>query len=235
MKLLAGLFNSSLGKKFLMALTGAALLLFVLGHLAGNLQVFFGPEVLNTYGHFLQSNVEIIWPARIGLLLTIALHIWSAIRLTAENRAARPVQYAGNPAPAAASYASRTMFMSGLIIASFIVFHLLHYTLKVPAVNFADADFHKFTYTLANGTECHDVYKMMVTGFRQPLVSGFYLLAMFLLCLHLSHGVQAACSSLGLKSRGWAPILDTLAMVVAGAIFLGYASIPLAVMTGILR
>ncbi len=235
MKLLAGLFNSSLGKKLIMALTGAALLLFVVGHLAGNLQVFFGPEVLNAYGHFLQSNVEIIWPARLGLLLTVALHIWSAVRLTAENRAARPVPYAGNPAPAAATYASRTMFMSGLIIASFIVYHLLHFTLKTPQINFTGQDFHKLSYTLANGTECHDVYAMMVAGFRQPLVSSFYLLAMFLLCVHLSHGLQAAFHSLGLKNRAWAPALTAFGYVVAGAIFLGYASIPLAVMTGIVR
>jgi succinate dehydrogenase / fumarate reductase cytochrome b subunit len=235
MKLFAGLFNSSLGKKFIMALTGAALLVFVVGHLVGNLQIFFGAEVINAYGHFLQSNVEIIWPARIGLLLVVTLHVWAAVRLTAENKAARPVPYAGSPAPKAASYASRTMIMSGLIIASFIAYHLLHYTVKLKAINFAGEDFHTFTYTLASGVECHDVHKMMVTGFRQPLVSGFYLLAMGLLCLHLSHGVQAMFHSLGLKSPNWAPAIDVFSRVLAVAIFAGYASIPLAVMTGIVR
>src|SRR5436305_299305 len=93
-QLLQRLFKSSLGKKYIMAISGLVLFLFVVGHLAGNLQVFLGREALNRYGHFLQSNPELIWPARIILLLMVGLHIWSAIRLTVENRAARPQGYA---------------------------------------------------------------------------------------------------------------------------------------------
>src|SRR5215510_5422291 len=117
MSLLNRIFGSSIGKKYIMAVTGCVLFLFVIGHMLGNLQIFLGPETLNRYGHFLQSNPEIIWPARAGLLLMVALHIWSAIKLSAENKAARPVGYANAPAPVAAGYASRTMLMSGLIIA----------------------------------------------------------------------------------------------------------------------
>src|SRR6059058_6470940 len=94
MNIVSGLCRSSLGKKYLMAVSGAFLFLFVIGHLAGNLQIFLGPEAINRYGHFLQSNPELIWPARIVLLLMVGLHIWSAIRLTVENRAARPQGYA---------------------------------------------------------------------------------------------------------------------------------------------
>src|ERR1051326_3074659 len=97
-----------------MALTGAVLFLFVLGHLVGNLQIFLGPEAINRYGHFLQSNMELVWPARIGLLVLIALHIWSAAKLSLENKAARPVAYAAYQ-PVGSTYASRTMLMSGLI------------------------------------------------------------------------------------------------------------------------
>src|SRR5439155_3833151 len=114
-QLLKRIFCSSLGKKYIMAVSGCLLFLFVVAHLLGNLQIFLGADVINRYGHFLQSNPELLWPARAILLLMVALHIWAAAKLTAENRAARPVSYAHYEV-VAASYASRTMFMSGLII-----------------------------------------------------------------------------------------------------------------------
>src|SRR6185437_14639223 len=113
MKLITHIFRSSLGKKYIMAITGFVLFLFVVAHLAGNLQFFLGPEAINRYGNFLQTNIELLWPARIFLICMIGLHIWSAIKLSAENKAARPVAYA-NWNPTAASYASRTMLMSGI-------------------------------------------------------------------------------------------------------------------------
>src|SRR5881227_1655187 len=106
MIIFTNIFRSSVGKKFLMAGSGFILFLFVIGHLAGNLQVFLGPEAINRYGHFLQTNPELIWPARIGLLLMVGLHIWAAIKLTMENRAARPVPYAQYEV-VVATYASR--------------------------------------------------------------------------------------------------------------------------------
>src|ERR1043165_7745856 len=106
-QLLKRIFGSSLGKKFIMGVSGCLLFLFVVAHLLGNLQIFLGAEVINRYGHFLQSNPELLWPARIILLLMVGLHIWAAIRLTAENRAARPVAYAHYQV-VAATYASRT-------------------------------------------------------------------------------------------------------------------------------
>src|SRR6202162_1167377 len=114
MRIFSNLFGSSLGKKYVMALSGLTMFLFVLGHLAGNLQIFLGEEAINRYGHFLQSNPELIWPARLFLLLMIGLHLWSAVKLSAENYAARPVSYAVYR-PVGSTYASRTMLMSGLI------------------------------------------------------------------------------------------------------------------------
>jgi len=223
------LFKSSLGKKYIMAVTGALLFLFVVGHLVGNLQIFLGPEAINRYGHFLQSNVEFLWPVRIGLLAIVLLHVWSAVKLSAENKAARPVSYDGAPAAPAASYASRTMLMSGLIIAAFVVYHLLHYTVQVQAINLTGKDF----LTLHDEQGRHDVYAMMVLGFEQPLVSGFYVVAMALLCLHLSHGVYAMFQSLGIKV-GCCPCLPKcLAKWSAILIFTGYVSIPAAVLTGL--
>src|ERR1035438_3494142 len=93
MNMLLRLVTSSLGKKFLVAITGAGLFLFVIGHLVGNLQIFLGPESINRYGHFLQTSPEILWPARIGLLAFVIIHIWTSIALTLENRAARATGY----------------------------------------------------------------------------------------------------------------------------------------------
>src|SRR5258706_6175680 len=104
MEIVSNIFRSSLGKKYVMAMTGFVLFLFVVGHLAGNLQIFLGPDAINRYGHFLQSNPELIWPARLFLLLMIGLHIWSAIKLSIQNKAARPVGY-GEYHPVGSSYA----------------------------------------------------------------------------------------------------------------------------------
>src|SRR5438045_6404518 len=156
-----------------MAVSGFVLLLFVIGHLIGNLQVFLGPEAINRYGHFLQSNMEIVWPARIGLLACVLLHIWSAIKLSAENRAARPVQYA-EWNPTTASYASRTMLMSGLIIFAFIIYHLLHFTAQVEYINLTHQNFTRFE----DPEHRHDIFKMMVVGFNNPAVSIFYIIGM---------------------------------------------------------
>jgi len=228
MNIVANLFKSSLGRKYIMAISGAALFLFVVGHLLGNLQIFLGPKAINRYGDFLQSNKEILWPARLGLLLMVALHIWAAVKISAENKAARPIGYADNPVPVAASYASRTMLMSGWIIAAFVLYHLLHYTVQVPSLNFTGRDF----LALHDAEGRHDVFRMMVAGFSQPLVSGFYVLAMGLLCLHLSHGVSATFQSVGLKNEVSGPLIDRFARAAAWLIFLGYISIPIAVLLG---
>src|SRR5688500_14567634 len=144
-----------------MAVKGLALVRFGIALLLGNLQIFLGPEPLNRYGHFLQTTPELVWPLRIGLLAMIVLHIVAAIALTRQNRAARPVSYAHFEV-VAASYASRTMFMSGIIIFVFIVYHLLHFTVQVPQINFTNQDFR----ALEDAKQRHDIYAMMVTGYR---------------------------------------------------------------------
>jgi succinate dehydrogenase / fumarate reductase cytochrome b subunit len=225
---LRNLFCSSLGKKYLMAGSGAILFLFVIGHLAGNLQVFLGPESLNRYGNFLQTNVEVLWPVRIALLVIIAIHIWSATKLTLENRAARPLAYQ-QWEPTAASYASRTMMYSGVIVAVFIVYHLLHFTAMVQAVNFTGKDFDaRPEFIDAKGR--HDIYKMMVTAFQVPLVSVFYIVGVGLLCLHLSHGISAMFQSMGWKNRSYGACLDLAAKWAAALIFLGYIAIPISIL-----
>jgi succinate dehydrogenase / fumarate reductase, cytochrome b subunit len=227
MKIITNIFKSSLGKKYIMAVTGLVLFLFVIGHLAGNLQIFLGPEALNRYGHFLQTNPELIWPARIVLLLMVFLHIWAAIKLSLENKAARPIGYQQYRS-VGSSYASRTMAMSGIIVFVFIVYHILHFTVQADFVNRTGQSFVTFT----DPQQRHDIFRMMVVGFSNYWVSGFYILGMALLSLHLSHGVSSMFQSIGWKNRAYGPCLDKLARAGAVLIFLGYTSIPLAVMFG---
>lgn len=230
MNVVAALFRSSLGRKYIMALTGLGLFVFVIGHMVGNLQVFIGPEAINRYGSFLKSLGELLWVARIGLIVLVALHIWAAVTLSAENKAARPVGYA-NYKPVGSSYASRTMLMSGLIIACFVVYHLLHYTVLVKEINFTGVDFSQ----LHDEKGRHDVYRMIVTGFKNPLVSLFYMLGMVLLSLHLSHGVSSLFQSLGLKGRNYKPWIDGFAKLIAIVLLVGYCSIPIAVLLGVVK
>jgi len=227
MLIFTNLFHSSLGKKFVMAISGFVLFGFVLGHLAGNLQVFLGPEAINRYGHFLQSNPELIWPARLFLLLMVGLHIWAAATVTIENRAARPIAYAQYQ-PVGSGYASRTMLMSGLIIFVFVVYHILHFTVQVSYLNFTGQNFIDFT----DPAKRHDIFKMMIVGFSNIWVSGFYILGMALLCLHLSHGFSSMFQSIGWKNRSYGPLLDKLSRLIALLVFIGYSSIPVAILLG---
>ncbi len=233
MNIIANVFKSSLGKKYIMAVSGCCLFLFVIGHLAGNLQIFLGREAINRYGYFLQSNPELIWPARLVLLTMLGLHIWSAITLSLENNAARPVDYRVYQ-PVGSSLASRTMLLGGIMVFVFIIYHLLHYTAQVQYLNFTQQDFTAFMEKLPGGlpSERHDIYKMMVVGFSNPWVSGFYLLGLALLCLHLSHGASSMFQSLGWRSDAYRPFLDRAAQVIAVLIFLGYSAIPVAILCG---
>ena len=224
-RLLSRIWASSLGKKYIMAVTGFGLFAFVVGHMLGNLQIFLGRDVLNRYGHFLQTTPELLWPARIGLLVLVVLHIMAAVKLSSQNRAARPDGY-GNYDVVAANYAARTMLMSGLIVLAFIIYHLLHFTVQVPAINLVGQDFR----ALHDVTRRHDVYAMMIHGFSHPVVSFFYLVGVGLLCVHLSHGLSSMFQSLGLKNKFYGRFIDRFAAAAAVLLFVGYSVIPLAVL-----
>jgi succinate dehydrogenase / fumarate reductase cytochrome b subunit len=211
---------SSLGKKVIMALTGLVLAGFVLGHMTGNLLVFKGPAAINEYAEWLHAHSGLLWVARSVLILSVVAHIWSGVLLTIENRLAR----AGGPAVEVtrkASLSSRTMPYSGVIILAFIVFHLLHYTFRTVALGGQDFG--------AN------VYGMIIAGFSQPLVSLFYIVSMLLLCLHLSHGISSVFQTLGLRNERWRGRLDFLAMIYGWVIALGFISIPLSVLLGLIK
>ncbi|MGA4579303.1 succinate dehydrogenase cytochrome b subunit [Limisphaera sp. VF-2] len=225
MKTLAHFFTSSVGRKFLMAGSGGLLFLFVVGHLLGNLQIFLPPENINAYAKYLQTHPALLWPVRLALLALLGIHVWAAATLTRENRAARPVGYWGRPAPYGATLSSRTMMVSGLALGAFVIYHLLHYTVVVEGISGAQVSLRALKAQ-------HDVYAMMVAGFSVWYVSLFYILGVGALCMHLGHGLGAMFQSLGWKNATYGPCLDRAARVVALLIFLGYASIPVAVLCG---
>jgi succinate dehydrogenase / fumarate reductase cytochrome b subunit len=221
---------SSIGKKWIVALTGLVLVAYVLGHLAGNLQIFLPSKgYINQYGAFLHSLGPLLWAIRGFLLACLIIHIGTTIQLALENRRARPERYEG-ARYRRASWAGRSMVMSGLIVLCFIIFHLLHFTAFVIRPEFADVK-----EQLPNGTERHDVYRMVVMGFQQPAASCFYILGMILLCMHLSHGFASLVQTLGLNTSRIAPWLVNGGRLLALIICLGYIAIPIAVMTGYLH
>lgn len=222
--------SSSIGRKWIVALTGLALFGFVVGHLVGNLQIFLGPEAINRYGAFLQGTGELLWVVRLGLLAMIVLHIVFTIKLRMENRAARDSRYAVTKYRAT-SFPARWMTLSGLMVLAFIIYHLLHFTVQVPAVNLITPATN--FVELHDAKARHDVYDMMVRGFRVPVVSFFYLVAVGLLALHLNHGIMSMAQTLGANTGKLRPLWEKGGPAFSWLIFLGYASIPVAVLAGV--
>lgn len=229
MNLLGSLFQSSIGRKFLMALTGLVLFGFVTGHLVGNLQIFLPPAKINAYAHMLESLGAGLWLIRGFLLLCLVIHVWLAIQLTLENRAARPQAY-GAEHINRATLASRIMTRTGLVVLAFVPFHLAHYTLRVGSPEWSEP-----TFRLLDGTLVRDVHTMMVQGFSNWLVSGFYVIAVGILAYHLSHGIVSAVQTLGLKNEKWTGQVERFAVAYCWIYFLLNAAIPLAVLGGFVK
>lgn len=212
-------------------MTGLVLFGFVIAHLVGNLQIFLGSsEPINRYGAFLQGLGELLWVVRLGLLAVLVLHVVFTIQLRAENRAARGVPYTVTQRRAS-SPAARWMLLSGLMVLCFVIYHLLHFTVQVPAVNMVGQNFQK----LHDAQGRHDVYRMMILGFSNPVASAFYIVGVGLLALHLNHGIMSMFQTLGLNSGKVRPLWEKGGPTVAWLIFLGYASIPVAVLTDLVK
>jgi len=221
------MFSSSLGKKYLMALTGIVLIGFVFVHMAGNLQVLLGQDKINAYAHALQSlPMPILWGSRLFLLVCVVIHAWTAIVLIRENRAARP-QSNDVEVTKRAGLSSLRMGLSGTILLFFIVFHLLHFTVRTVYPEYNDM---MTSVGAPEGEEVHDVYTMVLAGFQHTWVSVFYIVAMFLLCGHLSHGFSSVFQSLGIRSESWRVKIDLAAKAYAWVIFLGFSIIPILVL-----
>ncbi len=232
------LFKHSIGKKAVLAATGLGLAFFLLGHMAGHLLMFAGPDAYNSYAYGLKTmgNVggfpTLLWAARIGLLTIFVVHIVLAIQLTAANRAARPVKYA-HEGTVQASFASRYMILTGLLVLVFVILHLAHFTMGwLEPKSFAAME-----QITKNGQfiKRHDAYTMMVTDFRNPLYVGLYLLSMVILALHLWHGISSIFQSFGGVREGAYPLLKKISLGVTTLVIVGFCIVPIAIILNFIK
>src|SRR6202030_3292552 len=210
----------------IVAITGVVLIVFVIGHLLGNLQIFLGPDWVNSYAEHLRELGPFLWIIRAFLLINVLLHILYTISLAIENRRARPVNYKRKE-NVKASFASRHMVVSGLVVLAFIIFHLLHFTARKFNPQFPLLKFDPLNR--------YDVYSMMVYGFQNVYVSAFYVVGLFLLTLHLTHGSSSFFQSLGFNNQRLTPKLAVGGRIFAWLLFIGYVSIPIAVLLGFIK
>ncbi len=220
----AAYWNSSIGKKLVVAVTGLAMVLFLAAHLTGNMLIYAGKEAFDEYAKFLHEagHGALIWVARLGLIVVVVLHVWATILLTRQNKIARMQEYAYK-ATIQASKSSRIMIWSGLTVLAFIVFHILHFTVR--------------TSSRLSEIAKESPYEMVIAGFSggflQVLVVLFYVVAMTLLCSHISHGVASMFQTLGFRSKKSAGLTRSLSLGYAAVIWLGFVSIPVAIMLGL--
>lgn len=217
--------RSSVGAKHIVGVTGLLMILFLIAHLVGNLQVFLGPEAMNEYGVWLRDlgHGALLWIVRFGLLATFVIHVAMTMRLAVLNRAARPVKYKHRKSLKTKWY-SRSMAWTGLLILAFVVYHILHFTVGLVYPDY---------FQLKDPAGRHDVYSMLVLGFQVPAVSISYIVAMAMLCAHLAHGTPSWFQSLGWKHPKYDRLIQTGGKGFAWLLFLGYVSIPVAVWAGL--
>jgi succinate dehydrogenase / fumarate reductase cytochrome b subunit len=215
------LFQTSIGSKQVLATTGIVLVLFLLGHMLGNLTVYQGPSAINAYGAWLQGH-PLLWVFRLVMLAVVVIHISVAIRLARENRAARGGRYAYRDS-VQLKFAARTMVISGLIILAFLIYHLGHLTggvLGPELRHTADGDLH--------------IYSNLVIGFSNPWIAWGYVIAIVLLGLHLHHAIQSVFQTFGVYHENWQTFIRVFSPLLSGIIVLGFVSIPIAVQLGLL-
>lgn len=210
---------STVGKKIVMAVSGLIMAGFLVVHMSANLLAFLGPIQINEYSHFLHNTPEILWPARVVLLASVVLHALSAWQLTNVSHAARRARYDQHETQVA-TIASRTMRWFSLLLALFIVVHLLHFT----------------TGQLLPGFVPGDPYDNLVHAFRtQRFMAGFYLVMMVVVGLHLYHGAWSSIRTLGLARPRRNPFVRPIATILAIALWLGFTAVPLGVLTGVIH
>ncbi len=222
MQNVAGLLDTTIGKKALMALTGLVLLGFIVGHMLGNLQIYLGSEALNGYAHKLQSMGPLLWAVRFIIASSMIVHVWMVIVLYARSQAARPIGYRCQQS-IASNYASRTMWLTGVLLLLFALYHLAHFT--YPGVPMGDYQ--------------HDshgqVYRNVIQGFQIPWVVAVYCAAQLALGFHLFHGGFSLVQTLGCETARFRQWAKTMARALACFVVLGNVSIPVAVLAGMVR
>ena len=214
-----GLWNTSVGKKAVMAVTGLILVAYLVTHVLANLLVFQGPEKINAYSRLLHGTGGALWAARLVLLAAVLLHIVAAVQLTRRRQAARPIAYATERQPQVSTLASRTIRWGGGLILVFLVFHILHFTLGTVHASFIEGD----------------PYHNVAAGFGNPFVVLFYEAAMAAVGLHLYHGIWSSGRSLGVSAPSPHPIRRQLALALSVIVWAGFTVIPIAVYAGAIR
>lgn len=217
------LFSDSIGRKAVMAVTGLLMVLFVIGHLLGNLSIFAGPDGINAYAQKLHELPVVVWATRIVMGAAVLIHLVLSIQITMENSTAKPEKYAVSRS-LRATFASKNMIWTGVILGAFIVYHLLQFTFRV-------------TPDLALGTDTlnrFDVYTMVVTALGKTLQAAIYVLAMVALFLHLSHGIQSTFQTLGVSNAVLLPRYGVAGKVLSGFFLIGYGAIPVLIVVGLL-
>jgi len=217
--------KSSIGKKWIAGLSGGLLVVFVLAHLAGNMTIYIGPygEGINVYAEALHASPLLLWAARGGLALVFVVHIFTTLSLVLENRRARPQRYAVKARVQSTIFA-RSMSLSGLVVLSFLIFHVQQFAGGLSP--------HSHLYDLEGR---HDVAAMIILSFHNPWVSGFYLLSLVLLGMHLSHGISSVFQTFGVNGRKSFALIRHGALALAWALMIGFGSIPVASVTGFLK
>jgi len=219
MQSVLALTRSTIGQKVVVAITGVILFGFVIGHLLGNLILFAGPEAYNAYAAAIKGNPPLLWGTRITLVVSVLLHIVFTMKLAARNAGARSTAYKKPRKDLVATYAGRTMVLSGPLLAAYIIFHIAHFT--APGLD------------LGGDFDVHNVYANAIQGFRVWWVSAIYMFANFLLGLHLFHGAWSALQTVGLQHRRYDALRKQIAVGLALFIAIGNISIPVAVLVGV--
>lgn len=214
------LFTSTVGRKILMAITGILMVLFVVAHLLGNSSIFFGG--LNAYAEHLHALPPLVWAFRLAMLTFLVVHVIYSIQITMENSAANPQGYAVKR-QLKANFSSENMIWTGVLLLLFIFYHILHFTLRVMP------DVSAFA-----GQVPGDVFGMVVASFSHAVVALIYVAAMIALFLHLKHGIQSFFQTMGWSSDRSLPVIVKVGVVVAVIFLIGYSSIPVSILTGIL-
>ena len=216
MSAVAEFWRSTIGKKVVMAVTGVIGIGFLVSHVASNLLIFQDGQKLNEYAVFLRSLGPALWVARAVLIVAVVLHVVAAAQLAARRRAARPVGYAKR-SPQASTFFDRSMYVGGVVLVAFIVFHLLHLTWGTVHPAFRHLD----------------PYGNILRGFREPWVVAVYVVGMLALGMHLAHGAWSSVRTLGLNRATPTPMRRPIALVLAALLWLGFTIIPIAVLVGL--
>jgi succinate dehydrogenase / fumarate reductase, cytochrome b subunit len=213
------LWQSSVGKKVIMAGTGLIWVAYLITHVLANLLVFQGPGKINAYSAFLHGTGGALWGARLVLIAALVFHLIAAVQLAGRRDEARPARYVAGRANEVSTWASRSIRWGGALILIFLVYHILHFTVGSAHPDFIEGD----------------PYHNVAAGFRALPVVVFYLIAMVAVGLHLYHGVWSSGRSLGMSPPSPRPLRRTIALVLALLVWLGFTVIPIAVYAGVVR